>query len=216
MSRALDFLMKARPQAMGAYFRFLKDNGSRLDPKTRALISVITKVAVETELGLVQYTRRALAAGASAEEILDALMMAFPALGLSRIVWAIDVLIEHGVAGFAPDATEVDGDASAAANLLDVCTVDALPEHQTVKLNSSGRPLLLWREAASVRAFKAYCSHQGMELMASGVKGRRVTCAQHGWQFDMPDGRCGRGDKWSLTELAVSLVNGRVRVQWRD
>ena len=79
-----------------------------------------------------------------------------------------------------------------------------------------GLVLLLWREAASVRAFKAYCSHQGMELMASGVKGRRVTCAQHGWQFDMPDGRCGRGDKWSLTELAVSLVNGRVRVQWRD
>ena len=96
MSRALDFLVKARPQAMGAYFQFLKDNGSRLEPKTRALISVITKVATETEAGLVQYTRRAFEAGASSEEILDALLMAFPALGLTRIVWAVDVLIEHG------------------------------------------------------------------------------------------------------------------------
>ena len=72
MSRALDYLLQARPEAMGAYFKFVKDNGSRLDPKTRALISVITKVAVETELGLVQYTRKALAIGVSADEVLDA------------------------------------------------------------------------------------------------------------------------------------------------
>ena len=51
MSRALSFLMNARPEAMRAYFDFLTDNGSRLDPKTRALISVITKAAVQTDKG---------------------------------------------------------------------------------------------------------------------------------------------------------------------
>ncbi|MBK6659840.1 MAG: Rieske 2Fe-2S domain-containing protein [Proteobacteria bacterium] len=219
MSRALDYLMKARPQAMGAYFKFLKDNGSRLDPKTRALISVITKVAVETELGLVQYTRRALEVGASPDEILDALMMAFPALGLSRIVWAVDVLIEHGVEGFAELSLHDDEAAPVAAprgETLDVCALDQLPERQTVKRNSGRYPLLLWREGGAVRAFKAYCSHQGMELMTSGIKGAQVTCAQHGWQFTLPDGRCSRGDKWGLSELPVTLRGGRVIVQWQD
>ena len=43
MSDALNYLVKARPEAMGHYFAFLKDCGTRLDPKTRDLISVITK-----------------------------------------------------------------------------------------------------------------------------------------------------------------------------
>ena len=197
MSRALDFLLKARPDAMGAYFKFVKDNGSRLDPKTRALISVITKVAVETELGLVQYTRKAFEVGVSADEVLDALMMAFPALGLSRIVWAVDVLIEHGVEGFAalsvkPDST--DG----ALEVLDLGSLETLPERQTVKRSCGRRPLLVWREGDAVRVYKAYCSHQGMELMSSAIKGTQVICAQHGWQFSLPDGRCSRGEKWGL------------------
>ncbi len=55
MSDALDYLIKARPEAMAAYFKFLKGAGSRLDPKTRNLISVITKVHAQTENGLRQY-----------------------------------------------------------------------------------------------------------------------------------------------------------------
>lgn len=93
MSKALDYLVKARPDAMGHYFRFLKAAGSALDPKTRSLISVITKVHPQTETGLKQYVKRALKDGATGAEILDALLMAFPALGLTKIVWAVDVLL---------------------------------------------------------------------------------------------------------------------------
>ena len=49
MSDALTYLVKARPEAMGAYFKFLKGAGTHLDPKTRNLISVITKVRAQTE-----------------------------------------------------------------------------------------------------------------------------------------------------------------------
>ena len=93
MSDALNYLVKARPEAMGAYFKFLKGAGTHLDPKTRNLISVITKVHAQTENGLRQYLTRALREGASADEVLDALLMAFPALGLAKIVWAIDVIL---------------------------------------------------------------------------------------------------------------------------
>ena len=79
MSDALDYLLKVRPEAMGHYFRFMREAGRHLDPKTRALISVITKVHAQTEAGFRQYVRRALADGAQPIEVLDALLMAFPA-----------------------------------------------------------------------------------------------------------------------------------------
>ena len=63
MSDALKYLIKARPEAMGAYFSFLKEAGKHLDPKTRSLISVITKIDSQTERGLRQYLPRALRDG---------------------------------------------------------------------------------------------------------------------------------------------------------
>ncbi|MFP6780133.1 MAG: carboxymuconolactone decarboxylase family protein, partial [Gammaproteobacteria bacterium] len=79
---------------MEAYFSFLRANGDSLDPRTRALISIITKVANQTEAGLRQYAKKAVANGVTSDEILDAILMAFPALGLTKTVWAVDVLIE--------------------------------------------------------------------------------------------------------------------------
>lgn len=212
MSRALSFLMNARPEAMRAYFDFLKDNGSRLDPKTRALISVITKAAVQTDKGLVQYTRKALDTGATPEEVLDALLMAFPALGFSRIVWAVEVLMEHGVPGFEDGAASPSDRAAE----FEVCALDALPPGRTVKVRVEGHPLLLTRTGDDVHAHRAVCTHQGMELMESGIRGTRVTCAQHGWTFDLPSGDCPRGEKFALPALAAEVRAGRVFVTLQD
>ena len=104
MSDALDYLLKVRPEAMGHYFRFVREAGRHLDPKTRSLISVITKVHAQTEAGFRQYLRRALKDGAQPAEILDALLMAFPALGLTKIVWAVDLLLEMDLPEFRADA----------------------------------------------------------------------------------------------------------------
>src|SRR4030065_518419 len=62
MSDALDYLVKARPDALAPYLKFMKEAGKHLDPKTRDLISVITKVHAQTERGLRQYLMRALRA----------------------------------------------------------------------------------------------------------------------------------------------------------
>jgi nitrite reductase/ring-hydroxylating ferredoxin subunit len=53
-----------------------------------------------------------------------------------------------------------------------------------------------------------------MEIMASGIRGLRVVCAQHGWRFQMPDGWCAFGEKWSLRELPARVLRGRVIVEW--
>ena len=108
MSDALNYLVKARPEAMTAYFTFLKKADTHLDTRTRDLISVITKVAVQTEGGFRQYLTRALRNGASPNEIIDALMMAFPVLGLAKIVWATEILLDMDIPEFRPDNLDAE------------------------------------------------------------------------------------------------------------
>ena len=110
MSDALNYLVKARPDAVGHYFAFLKACGTQLDPKTRDLISVISKVHSQTERGLRQYLGRALREGCTPAEVLDALLMAFPILGLAKIVWAVDIILAMDLPEFQPGALGAAGE----------------------------------------------------------------------------------------------------------
>jgi alkylhydroperoxidase/carboxymuconolactone decarboxylase family protein YurZ len=85
MSDALNYLIAVRGDALGHYFKFLKDTGKHLDPKTRNLISVITKVYSQTEPGFKQYLTRALREGCTPIEVIDALLMAFPPWAWPRL-----------------------------------------------------------------------------------------------------------------------------------
>ena len=58
MSDALAYLVKARPDAVGHYFQFLKECGKHLDPKTRDLISVITKVQAAVKRQIIDPERK--------------------------------------------------------------------------------------------------------------------------------------------------------------
>ena len=103
MSKAMDYLLQARSEAMGPYFKFLKQAGSNLDPKTRALVSLIGKVHAQSESGLRQYLPRALRDGASAAEIIDVLLFSLPLLALTRINWAIEIILDLNIPEFAPE-----------------------------------------------------------------------------------------------------------------
>jgi nitrite reductase/ring-hydroxylating ferredoxin subunit/alkylhydroperoxidase/carboxymuconolactone decarboxylase family protein YurZ len=188
MSDALSYLLKARPEAMGHYFRFLKEAGSRLDPKTRSLISVITKVHAQTERGLLQYVKRALGDGASAEEILDALLMAFPALGLSKIVWAVDVLL-------ASDLPEFRLDAVGPAAWHRVGAMEKFPDGMT-RIECEGRTLLVYRANSACTVYDNHCPHQRTPIPLEALEGGQLRCPKHGWTFDIATGACTeKGDR---------------------
>src|SRR5579885_498331 len=70
MSEALDFLLRVRPEAMRAHFDFFKDAGGRLDPRTRSLLSFLSKVDAQSDPGLRQYLRRALQSQAQWHELI--------------------------------------------------------------------------------------------------------------------------------------------------
>jgi nitrite reductase/ring-hydroxylating ferredoxin subunit/alkylhydroperoxidase/carboxymuconolactone decarboxylase family protein YurZ len=188
MSDALSYLLKARPEAMGHYFHFLKEAGSRLDPKTRSLISVITKVHAQTERGLLQYVKRALGDGASAEEILDALLMAFPALGLSKIVWAVDVLL-------ASDLPEFRLDAVGPAAWHRVGAMEKFPDGMT-RIECEGRTLLVYRANSACTVYDNHCPHQRTPIPLEALEGGQLRCPKHGWTFDIATGACTeKGDR---------------------
>jgi nitrite reductase/ring-hydroxylating ferredoxin subunit/alkylhydroperoxidase/carboxymuconolactone decarboxylase family protein YurZ len=213
MSAALEFLVKARPEAMGHYFAFLKDCGTRLDPKSRDLISVITKVHAQTERGLRQYLRRALRNGCSGEEVLDALLMAFPALGLAKIVWAVDVILAMELPEFA-FAAAGRHPAGEAQRWHDLVAAESVPPGQTRRIECAGRAVFVHHGAEGWRVFDSRCPHQSTDIPQLALDGRTLTCPKHGWRFDAGSGACTANGDRPLRQWDCRLHEGRVQGYW--
>ncbi len=230
MSDALNYLLAARPEAMTHYFAFLKDAGKHLDPKTRNLISVITKVDAQTEPGFKQYLKRALRDGCSPVEVIDALLMAFPTLGLTKIIWATNIILSMDLPGFDPETMKVQlaGEPektafvesnpveSRAAEAIwhDVMTTAALADGQTTRVDSHGRGLFISREGDTFAVFDSHCSHQRTDIPLSALDDCILTCPKHQWTFDVKTGACLKAGGASLQQLPAKVEGGRVMVQW--
>ena len=211
MSEALDYLVKARPEAMGHYLAFLKGAGQHLDPKTRALISLITKVHAQTERGLRQYLKRALRDGCTPDEVLDALLMAFPALGLSKIVWAVDLILAMDLPEFRLPAPPA---AAAPPAWHDVMATGGLRVDMAKRVDCEGRGLFVHRDAQGWRVYDSRCPHQATDMQASALEGCTLSCPQHGWRFDLRDGACTAVGDRPLRQLPSRVERGRLLVQW--
>jgi nitrite reductase/ring-hydroxylating ferredoxin subunit len=215
MSDALSYLVKARPQEMGAYFTFLKGAGSRLDPKTRNLISVITKVHAQTENGLRQYLKRALREGATPDEVLDALLMAFPALGLAKIVWAVDVILGMNLPEFALDRLVTEAPAAGPEPTWhDVIAETALVDGAAVRASCDGHGVFVFRRGSVVRVYDSRCPHESTDIPELALDGTRLTCPKHEWAFDIESGRCVAKGSTPLTLRPHRIEAGRVLVLW--
>ncbi|QBK05900.1 carboxymuconolactone decarboxylase [Hylemonella gracilis] len=238
MSAALDYLVQARPEAMTHYFSFLKDAGKHLDPKTRNLISVITKVHAQTERGLKQYLKRALREGCSAAEVIDALLMAFPALGLTKIVWATDVILSMNLPEFtlealqggkAPGRKSPDTSDEAAPRWREALALDEVPDGEVRRVDCDGRGLFIYRGkqegGETVRVYDSLCPHNATNIPElalersrkagqAGEKSLTLTCPKHEWQFDVQSGDCIKKGDTPLTRLDSKVEAGRVWVRW--
>jgi nitrite reductase/ring-hydroxylating ferredoxin subunit/alkylhydroperoxidase/carboxymuconolactone decarboxylase family protein YurZ len=208
MSDALAYLVKARPQAMGHYFAFLKDCGKHLDPKTRDLISVITKVHAQTERGFRQYLGRALRDGCSPAEVLDALLMAFPALGLAKIVWAVDIILALDLPQFQPAALGAEG------SWHDVMAEADLAPGGVTRVDCDGRGLFVHHAEDGWKVFDSRCPHETTNIPHLALQGITLTCPKHEWAFDVRSGECTvKGDR-PLKQWDSKVVEGRVLARW--
>jgi nitrite reductase/ring-hydroxylating ferredoxin subunit/alkylhydroperoxidase/carboxymuconolactone decarboxylase family protein YurZ len=208
MSDALNYLVKVRPDAMKAYLAFLKQSGTHLDPKTRNLISVITKVHAQTENGLRQYLTRALREGASADEVLDALLCAFPALGLAKIVWAVDVILRMDIPEFRPASL------GAPADWHRVCATKDLPRQGTRRIDCEGRSVFVRRDGKTIVVYDTRCPHQVTDIPELALEGSTLTCPKHGWAFDTTDGSCVAKGTRPLTRFEHKVTGGILFARW--
>lgn len=208
MSDALNYLVKARPDAVGHYFAFLKACGTRLDPKTRNLISVISKVHAQTERGLRQYLGRALREGATPAEVLDALLMAFPMLGLAKIVWAVDIILALDLPEFQPGALGAPGD------WHDVMATKGFKVGATQRVECDGRGLFVHRAEKEWRVYDSRCPHQTTNIPDLALQGCTLTCPKHEWQFDVRSGDCIAKGTSPLKRWPSKVVKGRLLANW--
>ncbi len=209
MSDALNYLIKARPEAMKAYFTFLKESGKHLDPKTRSLISVITKVHSQTEQGLRQYLPRALRDGASPHEILDAILMAFPTLGLAKIVWAIDILLDMDIPEFRVELLD------AQARWHDLVDWSEVSDGAiTYVQDCDGRSVFIYRSGNDCRVYDSRCPHQVTDIPQLALSGTQLTCPKHQWAFDVSSGECVAKGKRPLKQFDSKIEQGVLLAYW--
>ncbi|MDD4943606.1 Rieske 2Fe-2S domain-containing protein [Rhodoferax sp.] len=212
MSDALTYLIKTRPETVSHYFAFLKETGKHLDPKTRNLISVITKVHSQTDRGFRQYLGRALREGCSPMEVLDALLMAFPALGLAKIIWAVDIILDMNIPGFDPDV--ITQKAPPAGEWRDLMAAKDAPDGEVLRVEHAGRGLFIYRDKKTYQVYDSHCPHQSTDITQLAVKGVTLTCPKHQWQFDAKSGDCIKKGNTGLTRIESKVVKGRLLAFW--
>lgn len=216
MSDALDYLLKARPEALGHYFAFLKDAGKHLDPKTKNLISVITKVHSQTDRGLRQYLKRALREGCTPVEIIDALLMAFPALGLAKIIWAVDIILAMNLPEFQDPAVTaaVSPLVPSPGTWHDVMASTAALDGETLRTECDGRGLFIYREKRKIQVYDSRCPHKDTDIPELAIKGNTLTCPKHQWEFDTKSGDCIKKGNSPLSRIESKVVKGRLLAFW--
>ena len=208
MSDAMNYLLKARPEAMGAYFKFLKGAGTHLDTKTRDLISVITKVDVQTENGLKQYLARALRNGATPNEIIDALLMAFPTLGLAKIIWAVDIILAMDIADFDPEALH------ATEGWHDLGPVAEFSEGKAERRTIGPRSVFVFLKGETFNVYDSTCPHKVTNIPELAACANHLTCPKHDWKFDLETGECIENGNHPLKRFEARIKDGALQAWW--
>lgn len=88
----LTFLLKKRGKAIKSLLTFMGESATHLDEKTKFLLYVMMMTINWSPRGLTQYIPKALGAGASEEEVIDTILVSYPACGLAKVVDAIDLM----------------------------------------------------------------------------------------------------------------------------
>ncbi len=207
MSDALDYLLKVRPEALHSYFDFIKKSGKHLDKKTKAIISVITKVDNQTENGFKQYLVRALQAGVTPDEIIDALFVAFPTLGLSKIIWATEIILKLDIPEFRIEQI------GQAGKWYKIGELDSLKDGIT-HLEVHDRELFVYREGETISIYDSHCPHQVTNIPALAIKNNIMSCPKHGWKFDIRTGECIENGDRPLKQYKTKIEDNMLLAYW--
>ena len=203
----MNYLLATRGETLSPYFKFLKEAGQGLDPKTRSLLSLIAKVHSQSESGLRQYLPRAMRDGVSAGEVIDALLFSLPMLGLTRINWAIDIILQMDIPEFSVALIDQP------EQWQDIAGEDELIEGEAICRKLPERGLFLLRKGKEIKAYDSRCPHQLTDIPEQALEKSTVTCPKHQWAFNLQTGDCIAKGRYPLKAFATRITAaGRVEV----
>lgn len=206
MSKGLDYLAAKRPKAMSGLLQFYGKSVQALDDKTRLLISVVTKVATGTERGLRQYAPQAVKAGASKEELLDAVLMAFPAAGLTRVVDAVHILLDMGLLPSLSSEQEPQG-----AKEIVLGNTEEFEIGKMHPVSTEKGAMIVYRSADDVfKLYSAVCPHAKGNLGDGTCDGTVIECPVHHWTFNLETGDNTQSKRAPLIKIPSKIENGKI------
>ncbi len=206
MSERLDFLIQTRPEAATAYMTFLKESGRHLDDKTRFLISLVTKVISGANKGLKQYVPHAIRAGASGQELIDAVLMSFPAAGLTKVLNAIEVLQEMNLPELKLENLKRK------PQWITLISVNEILENKLTTKNTAGRSFIIYKSDDNIKVYDRQCPHLGNRL-PTNIDDHILTCKVHKWSFDLKTGLCIGKATRNLREYNSRINNEMLEVE---
>jgi toluene monooxygenase system ferredoxin subunit len=91
-------------------------------------------------------------------------------------------------------------------------SLDQLWQGEMAAVTVGGRRLVLLHLADGVRAYDDRCAHQQVALSGGALVGCRLTCAAHGWVYDVATGRGINPDEARLTRYPVRIEGDEIQV----
>jgi hypothetical protein len=105
--------------------------------------------------------------------VLDALLMAFPTLGLAKIVWAVDIILAMDLPDFQPAALGAPGD------WHDVMATKGFKVGETQRVEATAAALFVHRAVEEWHVYDSRCPHQTTDIPHLALEGCTLTCPKH-------------------------------------
>lgn len=91
-----------------------------------------------------------------------------------------------------------------------VATLQDVPEGGCLAVDLDGRPVVLVRHGDTVHALENCCPHAGAPLSEGIVEGGLISCAWHGWTFELSTGASADQPGLAVPRLDALVVDGEV------
>lgn len=91
--------------------------------------------------------------------------------------------------------------------------LDSIPDGGVRACLIDGRAVLLARSGEAIACFDDACAHLGLPLSDGAVRGGRIACRHHGFEYDLMSGECLTAPGVQLSAHAARLVSGRVEIR---
>ncbi len=102
-----------------------------------------------------------------------------------------------------------------AAGFYAAATAAAVQEGTMTTVKVAGQRLILTRQQGKALAFSALCPHAAADLSKGQLRNGRVTCPEHGYKFDVCNGRIlyPSDENYRLKRYEVKEEDGQVWVK---